>query len=223
METVHTFRKVELNSQTQWPRYEAVVFLDIQSVATVFTSFQIMLKRISRSSHTTLIVFLVLVALVLYIFRYEPPVIAAPGFNLFWVTRPSILKSPIQSINRLLDRRPCKYILLGWAGAENLYYQASCKGYSGQYNITTIVNYNHQNKTLTDVKNIPINLDGIGVQKADILLKVRAYGIKPVEFEPYTRQIYIRGDGIASPDNKWMAIVSGWDFGPEDILIVSKV
>ena len=57
---------------------------------------------------------------------------------------------------------------------------------------------------------------------SQVLELVRSPLIYPPEAEPSTRSISVRDNGLASPDDRWVALVARHIYGPEDVIVVSS-
>ena len=40
--------------------------------------------------------------------------------------------------------------------------------------------------------------------------------------EPSIRAVHVRGDGMESLSGRWVAAITKWVYGPEDVVVLSK-
>lgn len=55
-----------------------------------------------------------------------------------------------------------------------------------------------------------------------VLDLVRAPGVVNPEDEPSVRRMHVKGDGLESLNGRWVAVVSRWTYGPEDVLVLTQ-
>jgi hypothetical protein len=147
--------------------------------------------------------------------RYTPPLSAAPGYEMHVVTQPAFLEGVVKMSHVVSERRPCEYTLLGWSEDNRLHYQADCGDVAHwRYDPVT----GRQERTTA----VPTGLNQTLVSEKDVLAMVRADGVRPKEYEPTTRPIYVRSQGHVSPDGQWTAVITRHLYGPEDVVVLSN-
>jgi hypothetical protein len=155
---------------------------------------------------------------VLLIVRYQPAVIAAPGYEMHWPTRPDPAASVVKSYQRFLEIRTCDYTLLGWSAENTLFYQEACRGSPPR-----IWAYDLENRGQPyQVNASPAHLVWETVPRVLILERVRSPGVHPADAEPMVRSLEVRADGLVSPDGRWVAVVVRHVYGPEDVIVLGR-
>jgi hypothetical protein len=154
----------------------------------------------------------------LLIVRYRPAVIAAPGYEMHWPTRPSPAASVVKSYQRFLELRTCDYMLLGWSAENTLFYQEACRDSKRQVWAYDLEKRDRPHR----VETVPLGLAQETVPCSSILAWVRSPGVRPAGAEPMVRSLEVRADGLASPDGRWAAVVVRHVYGPEDIIVLGE-
>lgn len=172
-------------------------------------------KVAQKFSYKRFLLFLIIAALLL-IFRYPAALSAAPGFEEIWVTQPRFPAGYVKTGQMILEYQPCTYELLGWQ-SDSLYYQSACREniQSWRYDV-------NQNEQAEKVTAVPPNLTQTIIPHEATLQMVRADGVRPVKYEAVTREILLVGDGLASPDGTWTAVISQHIYAPQDILLIKE-
>ena len=150
-----------------------------------------------------------------WLHRYQPAVVAAPGYEMQVPTQPGLLGSVTKSAQAAAEIRPCEYTLLGWSIDGMLYYRETC-GWGVQiwaYDPVT-------DSRPRQVAEAPSNLvqEARGVWELD---GIRVPGVPP-KGEPHTRSVVVQGQGMASSDGRWVAAVVRHLYGPEDVVVLSS-
>jgi hypothetical protein len=151
--------------------------------------------------------------------RYQPPLAANANYKLRWITPVVGIDTYVRSFERFLEipGASCQYTLLGWANSNTLYYQTSCPN-STQ---TTVVAYNvDAQTTVAGLASIPSLF--YRINNLDALDHVHLVDFHPSELEAVTRPLFIKSECLTSPDRKYIAIVTRWLYGPEDVMILSQ-
>jgi hypothetical protein len=151
------------------------------------------------------------------LFRYQPAVVAAPGYEMRWPTRPGPAASPLKSYQMFFEMRPCEYALLGWSAGGALYYQEACR--EGEPRIWAADP--EARGRPSQVTAPPAGLLQETVPRRSILEWARSPMVYPADAEPDVRALEVRVDGIASPDGRWVAVVVRHIYGPEDVIVLS--
>jgi hypothetical protein len=154
----------------------------------------------------------------LLIVRYQPAVVAAPGHEMHWPTRPSPAASVVKSYQRFLEIRTCDYALLGWSAGGTLFYQKACRDSQPQVWAHDLEKRDRPH--LVEV--MPLGLAQETVPRSLILEMVRSPGVRPADAEPMVRSLEVRADGLASPGGRWVAVVVRHGYGPEDVIVLSN-
>lgn len=172
-------------------------------------------RRLARLMSLAIIV---LVVTFPFVYRYAPPVSAAPGYKMYVATQPDILGGIVKRSQVITEKRPCEYRLLGWDENSQLYYQATCdiEIQFWRYSITPAVR-NEQ------VSNVPADLAQVMISKQTVLTMVRADSVRPAQYESTTRPLHVQSEGCMSPDGRWTAVVTRHIYGPEDVVILTTL
>jgi hypothetical protein len=175
-----------------------------------------LLQTIRQKFSFKRVLLIVIIIALLLIFRYPAALSAAPGFEAIWVTQPRFLAGYVKTGQMFVEYRPCIYELLGWQD-DSLYYQSDCREniQYWQYAVS-------QNKRAERVTAVPPNLIQTIIPHETALPMVRADGVRPVGYEAVTREILLVGDGLASPDGSWTAVISQHIYAPQDILLIKE-
>lgn len=154
----------------------------------------------------------------LLIVRYQPAVIAAPGHEMHWPTRPGPAASLVKSYQRFFEIRPCEYMLLGWSADGALFYREACRDSQPQVWACDLEKRDRPHR----MEVVPLGLAQETVPRSSILEMVRSPGVRPADAEPTVRSMEVRADGLASPDGHWVAVVVRHVYGPEDVIVLSN-
>ena len=154
----------------------------------------------------------------LLIVRYQPAVVAAPGYEMHSPTRPGPAASLVKSYQRFFEIRPCDYTLLGWSTEGTLLYQEACRDSQPQ-----VWAYDLEKRDRPHcVEAVPLGLTQETVPRSSILEMVRSPGVRPADAESMVRSLEVRADGLVSPDGRWVAVVVRHVYGPEDVIVLSN-
>ncbi len=163
---------------------------------------------------------LVLIALAIptapWVFSYHPAVAPAPGYRMAVLTQPEPLEGLLKHAQMWVEIVPASYTLMGWDGEEALYYSEKTKTGSEQ-----LWAFRPGEETAPRLATeIPSGLrEGARVSVLD---RVRAPGTFRPEDEPSVRAAHVRGSGLESPSGRWVAAITKWVYGPEDVVVLSK-
>ena len=152
-----------------------------------------------------------------WVYRYQPALVAAPGYAMRVPTQPSFLDGVVKSNQAAAEIRPCTYTLLGWSADVTLYYQAQCDNNAGQ--TWAIAPNREANARL--VTSAPTDLFAERAPASTFDL-VRAAGVSPATEEPNVRRVYLREGNLVSRDGDWVALIARHLYGPEDVVIVKS-
>lgn len=154
----------------------------------------------------------------LILFCYQPAVVATPGHEMHWPTRPELWTSVAKSYQRFLEVRTCDYTVLGWSDEGVLFYQEAC-----QDDLPQVWAYDLENGNRPQhVETVPLDLVQEAASRSSILQMVRSPGVRPADAEPMVRNLEVRVDGLASPDGRWVAVVVRHIYGPEDVIVLGE-
>jgi len=151
-----------------------------------------------------------------FVYRYQPAVLAAPGYELILVTAPDTF---CQQVRRQSDVwweiRRCEYELVGWDEDETLFYNELCDELPVQ-----LWAYNpDQRKVPEPVDALPETLyPQVTDPKASDYVRADAY---PPSAEESVRALAFRKPWVISPTGRWVAAVARHIYGPEDVIIIS--
>jgi hypothetical protein len=161
---------------------------------------------------------LILVAVVAlpWHYGYRPAVVAAPGHELHLLTQPGLVEGVAKQAQAFAEVHPCRYTLLGWADDGTLYYRAEAPGRPAE----TWAFAPGQDARPWLASGPSSRLSAAGPQPPALeCLRAAAW---PREAEPATRLQVVQGEGLASPDGRWLAVVVRHIHGPEDVVVVSQ-
>lgn len=155
------------------------------------------------------------------VFRYQPAVVAAPGYDMDWPTRPGLAGSLVKSYQRFFEIRPCVYELLGWSTGGKLYYREACR--APDFQVSQVWAYDPDRRSRPRPAAGPLpSLNQATVPRQSLLEWVRSPQVWPADAEPSVRRLEVRADGLASPDGRWVAAVVRHIYGPEDVIVVGN-
>jgi hypothetical protein len=158
------------------------------------------------------------VAAALFAFRYQPAVVAAPGHEMQWPTKPDLWGSAVKRYQATLETRTCDYAVLGWSPESVLFYEENC-----QDSRPRIWAYDpDEDRRARLVAAAPGNLVQEPIPRKSVLEQVRVPSVRPADAEPMVRNLAVRVDGLASPDGRWVGVVVRYVYGPEDVLVLAQ-
>lgn len=149
-------------------------------------------------------------------FKYEPALSPIAGYHAQWLNPPPFYARVYYSVLNFGDIRPCEYTLAGWQNDVTLVFRWSCSN-----NNTGVIAHNLDTHHVQPLDGVPANLIVRPVAKLIALEWLRAEGVRPVGYESITRPLMAKGDGLLSPDGKYLALISRSIYGPEDVLVLS--
>lgn len=168
---------------------------------------------------TRVLLFLVLLAILIFpwFYRYQPAVVAAPGYAMHVPTHPGRLGSVAKHAQASTEITPCEYTLLGWRDDGTLYYQAACGGAGPQV-------WRFDPSKASSAQRVAQAPADLTRQRpaASILEWLRAPEVYPPEEEPNARRVAVQDSGLTSPDGHWVAVVVGHLYGPQDVVVLSE-
>lgn len=152
-----------------------------------------------------------------WVYRYSPPLAAAPGYELRCITQPDFPDSVVKASQVTTEQCPCQYELLGWSADGQLYYQATCGAETQAWRYIPSLNRSER------ISMVPADLNQATISSSQVLAMVRAAGVWPPDSEPVMRRLHVRGKGLVSPDGRWSAIVTRHVYGPEDVAVLTAL
>jgi len=152
-----------------------------------------------------------------WIYRYQPALGAAPGYEMQIVTQPGFFGGVVKMSQIGLEERPCQYELLGWSADHRLYYQATCGAETQSWYYDP-----SQDDGARQVAAVPDTLGQASISEDSALRMVRARGVWPQDLEPVTRPILLRSQGYVSPDGRWTAMITQHVYGPQDVVLLAR-
>jgi hypothetical protein len=151
--------------------------------------------------------------------HYQPAVVAAPGYDMYWPTQPAGARAAItKSYQSFVETRTCEYTLLGWSAEGTLYYQETCE--DGDPHTWSYAPGSESEPSAVEAS--PPDLFQQTVPRRAILEWVRVPRVRPADAELSVRQLHVRVDGLASPDGRRVAVVVRHIYGPEDVLVLES-
>ncbi len=203
-------------SALSFSRFEIYVLVSLLGVVAVVAAWQ--WSRPNRIVRGLFLVSLLSILAFPWLFRYQPALVAAPGYAMRLPTQPGWLDGVVKSHQAVAEVQPCAYTLLGWSNDAVLYYQAACKTTTPQ----TWVIAPDREASPRLVDSAP---PGLSTERAptSILDWVRAEGVRPASAEPDVRRVHLREGSLMSPDGRWVALIARHVYGPEDVVLVSPV
>jgi hypothetical protein len=151
--------------------------------------------------------------------HYQPAVVAAPGYDMYWPTRPAGAWAAItKSYQSFVETRTCEYTILGWSVESTLHYQETCEDGDPQ-------TWSYAPGSESEPRAVDASLPDLfqqTVPRRAILDWVRVPRVRPADAEPSVRRLGVRVDGLASPDGRRVAVVVRHIYGPEDVLVLES-
>ncbi len=151
-----------------------------------------------------------------WVYRYQPALVAAPGYAMRVPTQPSLLDGVVKSNQAAAEIRPCTYTLLGWSTDSMLYYQAECDNAAQTW---AIAPNREENARLVTSAPADLFVERAPASTFDL---VRAVGVARATEEPDARRVYLREGNLVSRDGDWVALIARHLYGPEDVVIVKS-
>ena len=158
-----------------------------------------------------------MVALTVFVWlRYQPALLAEPGFTLHNITEPGWLDGRVKSLQAITEQTPCHYTLLGWQDETDFYYEAVCGQRSQLWRYTVATGL------LEKATAAPNDLYAETIPAENMTESVLA-NVYPRELATVSREVFIEGDAFPSPDGRFTALISRHVYGPQDVLLLSPV
>jgi len=151
--------------------------------------------------------------------HYQPAVVAAPGYDMYWPTQPAGARAAItKSYQSFVETRTCEYTVLGWSAEGTLYYQETCEDGDPQ-------TWSYAPASESEPSAVEASTPDLfqqTVPRRTILDWVRVPQVRPADAEPSVRGLAVRVDGLASPEGHRVAVVVRHIYGPEDVLVLES-
>lgn len=206
-------------SSAQWPlgEIEGVVTALFGVSATMLVLVALLRSDAERLLHALLLaVVLAFIALPSF-YHYQSAVTAAPGYQIEVLTDPGLLRGVVKRAQKFLQITPCHYQLSGWSEDQVLYYQEECSPSTAR--IWAFAP--GRDAGPREMKAAPQPLRAMGLE-ADVQQMVRGTGYEPGLVESTVRPLVAQGNGISSPDSRWIGLIAQHVYGPEDVIVVSR-
>lgn len=159
---------------------------------------------------TLLIVFAFMVA------PYQPAVEAAPGYTMLVPTTPTFFLRGLKNAQAMGEINVCQYQILGWQ-QQTLFYQSNCQSEGNQ---TWQFRPGQDAKPARYTGAIPGTLHVNQPTREATLNCVDAAGVYPPQEEYAVRRLYVPDRGYLSPDKGWLALITHYSYGAEDVILV---
>ncbi|MHB0870948.1 MAG: hypothetical protein ACYC5J_16055 [Chloroflexota bacterium] len=158
-----------------------------------------------------------LAPVVLISFAFTMPLFSAADAYLWaGVAVAGLLLFALRRGQDFMDMVPCRHTLLGWDSEEVLYYREESMAQPSR--IWAFAPGREQQPR--EVVAAPSDLVADGEQPS-VLEWVRSSTSRP-EHESNDRRIKLRGSGLRSPSGRWVAAITQWIYGPQDVILLSK-
>gem|GEM_PF-3473444 len=205
-----------------WPYYQAArwvlrhtaVYLGASLASVVLALAALFPLRGSWSRPILPVLLILAVGLFPLAYRYQPALAAAPGYCETVLTPLRFPDSVTRQARQAIEERWCDYTLLGWSMGQ-LYYQECC-GNAVRYRVFDPL----AGAEPWSVRELPSEWDHSVVPREALLACLRAPAVRPEGQEPIVRGVLLSGDGLASHDGRWTALVSTRPYGLQDVLVL---
>ncbi len=185
-------------------------------VATLVLALKAYRRQGMRRTTILFLATVLLTAIALFSYlRYRPALLAAPGYTLHNVTDPGILHGRIKTLQTIAEQVPCTYQLLGWQSGDAFYYRSECDG-NGR-----IWRYVIADDAVEPAAAAPDGLYAAPIPASDVIEGVLA-DVYPRDLATVSRETFIVGDALSSPDGRTIALISRHVYGPQDVLLLTS-
>ena len=140
------------------------------------------------------------------------PIKPSADYTMQVPTQPPLLIRGVRLAQDFSETKACRYEIIGWDDAQQLYYKSSC---GKQFWMTDT---NGKTQKLASIPALP---DQNKVKHTEILDTALDRTNHSARFD--TAELAIRGTGFYSLDGQHIAITARHIYGPEDVVILSKV
>jgi hypothetical protein len=147
---------------------------------------------------------------------YTPALSAIDPSKTLHVTNATGVTGLLMLRHRLGERTPCTYTLISWREPTLLEYSAHCAGRDETRLFDT---QSRRTQATSWAANGDHGLSARRMPFGDALELVRA-PVSSAEHEFPTRRIMLKGDGLLSPEGRWVALITQHIYGPQDVIIV---
>jgi len=147
-------------------------------------------------------------------YRYQPALMAAPGYPQIVLTPVAFPYSVVREARAAVQARPCDYLLLGWCQGT-VFYQEACGHHVRHLAVDPEVG-----GAPWEVRELPTEWDHRAMPAGQVTQIVRATNVWPATHEPLARYAALDGAALASHDGRWVALVCSYANGPQDVLLV---
>ena len=175
-------------------------------------------KKVVFIGVPTILIACTLFGLILFA-HYQPAVVAADGYDMYWPTQPSGIRAAItKSCQSFVETRTCEYTVLGWNAEGTLYYEETCE--DGDPQTWSYAPSSESEPSAVEAS--PPDIFQQTVPRHTILDWVHVPQVRPADAEPSVRRLHVRVDGLASPSGRLVALVVRHRYGPEDVLLLES-
>jgi hypothetical protein len=147
-----------------------------------------------------------------FLYRYEPPVTAAPGRQMMVVTHKEPFDGFIGRVQELIELTPERSKIIGWTVDNILVYQSR----SPSQHVHTFVFDPVGND---GPKTMDINGPELASRQIPVFVRDAFWSKDGKESESAG---FVDANGWLSPDGQWAATVARHAFGPEDVIVVRR-
>jgi hypothetical protein len=141
---------------------------------------------------------------------YLPPVrMAAPGYEVRWLTEPANLYSSALKQAQHIHEAECDQHLAGWSADGSLAYTSECWPGVWRYDPVT-------EQRRTALLGWAERFDAASLQRWE----GSQYLFPPAGLDQAGRYPFLTLERSTSPDGRWEAVVVRWFYGPSDVILV---
>jgi hypothetical protein len=151
-----------------------------------------------------------------WLIRSQPAVVAAPGVQMRWPTRPGAWASVVKRYETFMEIQTCELALVGWSAKGVLFYTRDCRNSPAR----TWAYDPGQGARPCQVAAVRVGLVQDAVSASVIRELVRSPSVRPRDAEPMVRNLAVRSSGPASPGGRWLAVVVRHVYGPEHVIVL---
>ena len=160
--------------------------------------------------------FLLFLLLVPAACQYQAPLRGVAGYETYLATTPGYFGSPVKWVQDFLEVTPCQYRLLGWDEDDVFYYESVCDG------MNQLWQFDPELRQSQRVATKPTDLYVQARSQDDVLEVVRAVGVRPREYESFTRPLYLVEDGLVSRDGLYTAVLTQRVYSVYDVVVFGE-
>lgn len=144
---------------------------------------------------------------------YAPAVQPSNGHLMLSATPPMVFERGLKNLQAFGEVTSCGYALNGWE-KQSLFYTETCANSAKVFQF----DLSSQKSTVASVATRSLLTQKI--PNTAVLDYVQVANIKPAEAELSVRGLSVKGDGMLSPNGEWLALVTRYLYGPEDVVVI---